>query len=251
MWFPGCCVQYRNLTLVKCFIDHSGIKCCRWWNPTVDKTEFDSRHYIFGKWVRRIGWFTLTSISPTVPKLHVLITIYSSQDAIMPPNKFMISLIFKSISLTPIIYSNSNPQITHSLFNWKSSSIAEIYTTRMYFSNGNLQQNHSSHVADATTKNETPKLARSTGMKILRTNFCPSKNHIQDPNQVQTWKSGYLTNPTIRIFSSLNQNHENVSCNPQWNELPRNPKWTANQAQNRAYILWIPEVTKWEFFNPW
>jgi hypothetical protein len=53
---------------------------------------------------RRIGWFTLTSITPTVPKLHVLIPIYSSQDVIMPPNTFMSSLIFNSISLTPIWY---------------------------------------------------------------------------------------------------------------------------------------------------
>jgi hypothetical protein len=104
IWSPGCCIQYRNLTLVKCFIDHSGIKCCPWWNTNVDKTEFDSRHYIFGKWARRVGWFTLTSITPTVPKLHVLITIYSSKDVIMPPNTFMISLIFNSISLTSIWY---------------------------------------------------------------------------------------------------------------------------------------------------
>jgi hypothetical protein len=99
MWFPGCRFQYWNLTLVKCFIDHNEIRCCLWWNTKLNKTIFNSRHYFFGKWVTWIGWYTLVSISPIVPRFPVLITIYSSQDVITL-NTFMIRLIFNSISLT-------------------------------------------------------------------------------------------------------------------------------------------------------
>jgi hypothetical protein len=135
--------------------------------------------------VRWIGWYTLVSIAPTMQKIYVLIIIYSSHD-VMALNTFMIMLFSTQYPWLQIgTYSNSNPQITHSLFNWRSSSIGEIYTTklkllttRMYFlstSNGNLQQNHSSHVGDVRTKNETPKLTKSTGMKILWSKQKPFK----------------------------------------------------------------------------
>jgi hypothetical protein len=38
-----------------------------------------------------------------------------------------------------------------------------------------MAQNHSSHATDARTKNETPKLAKSTGMKILWSKQKPFK----------------------------------------------------------------------------